>query len=234
MRSTPERMIRLRFPSGAINFKYLKEEVVAEPEVLDYIDQLPKNSIFYDLGANVGYFSLYAAITGKQVYAFEPFPPNFDGLRANMGENVGLSRRIRPFKYAISDNEGVVTLNYQTEDIGSYGVTIETDTFSSQIRKKYAKLEVMGNTLDSIKEKHNLPYPDHLKVDIDGSEYIFLRNADKCLRNAKSMMLELYTGNQYYERCVKILNLYGYELRIQYTIESDDKGKLVNAFYEKS
>ena len=127
-----------------------------------------------------------------------------------------------------------MTLNYQTDDIGSYGVTIETDTFSSQIRKKYAKLEVMGNTLDSIKEKHNLPYPDHLKVDIDGSEYIFLRNADKCLRNAKSMMIELYKGNDYYERCHKILRVYGFSLRIEYQIEKDENGSLVNAFYEKS
>ena len=234
MRSSPERMIRLRFSTGALNFKHLKEEVVAEPEVLDYIDQLPKNSVFYDLGANIGYFSLYAALTGKQVYAFEPFPPNFDGLRENISENESIKSNIRPFKYAISDKEGLVTLNYQTDNIGSYGITMETPTFSSQYHKKAGKLKIMGNTLDNIKKKHDLPYPDHLKVDIDGSEYVFLRNSDKCLRNAKSMLIELYKGNDYYERCHKILSLYGFSLRVEYQIEKDENGSLVNAFYEKS
>jgi FkbM family methyltransferase len=230
----PEKLIRLKFEKGAINFRYLKDEVVAEPEVLNYIDRLPENSVFYDLGANVGYFSLYAAMTGKKVYSFEPFPPNFDGLRSNINENEDLALNISPFKYAISDTTGMVNLNYQTDDIGSYGVTMETDTFSSQSHKKSGKVAIMGDTLDNIKKKHDLPYPDHLKVDIDGSEYVFLRNSHKCLKNAKSIMIELYTGSEYYTRCCRILGVYGFSLMVHHIIEKDDYGDLVNAHYEKS
>ena len=44
-----------------------------EPETLDWIDQIPSGSVFWDIGANVGLSSCYATMTrGCKVFAFEP------------------------------------------------------------------------------------------------------------------------------------------------------------------
>jgi len=55
-----------------------------EPKTLDWIDNFEKNSVFYDVGALSGPFSIYAALkTGVKVVAFEPEAQNFAALEMN-------------------------------------------------------------------------------------------------------------------------------------------------------
>jgi hypothetical protein len=48
---------------------------------------LPENAVVFDVGANLGFFSLFVHQRAKnpRIYAFEPFPPTFEALRANVG-----------------------------------------------------------------------------------------------------------------------------------------------------
>ena len=54
-----------------------------EPELLDWIDTIPKGEVLYDVGASNGTFALYAAASGASVYAFEPDPSNYFLLSYN-------------------------------------------------------------------------------------------------------------------------------------------------------
>ena len=56
-----------------------------EPITIKWIRSFEKNSIFYDVGANVGMYSIFAAIVSKcNVYSFEPESNNFQVLMENI------------------------------------------------------------------------------------------------------------------------------------------------------
>ena len=57
---------------------------IKEPITIDWIRSFKKNNIFYDVGANVGMYSIFAAlISDVKVYAFEPESNNFQTLMQN-------------------------------------------------------------------------------------------------------------------------------------------------------
>lgn len=73
-----------------------------EEAVLDYLQtHLCDKDIFFDVGANAGFYTLLGAHKGAKTYAFEPFPSTFQLLQENVkGKDVQL------FPYAVSDSSG--------------------------------------------------------------------------------------------------------------------------------
>jgi len=63
------------------------QEIFEDEIYLRHGITLPEDAVIFDVGANVGFFSLFVHQRAKnpRIYAFEPFPPTFDALRANMG-----------------------------------------------------------------------------------------------------------------------------------------------------
>ena len=66
-----------------------------EPETIEWINNFGENCTFWDIGANVGIYSIYAAseINGANVIAFEPSIENYYLLNRNISENK-LSKRV--------------------------------------------------------------------------------------------------------------------------------------------
>src|SRR3989338_9770525 len=73
-----------------------------EPDTLAWIDTFNKSDTFYDIGANVGLYSLYAAIKGISVIAFEPESQNYAEFNKNIFLN-NLDSKIQALNVAISD-----------------------------------------------------------------------------------------------------------------------------------
>ena len=86
-------------------------------------------------------------------------------------------------------------------------------------KPKYKKIDILVNSLDNIVEEHDLPYPNHLKVDIDGSEYDFLFGAEKCLNYATSMMIEIYEHSELYGEIMNKITSKGFKLKEKYPIQ---------------
>ena len=78
------------------------------------------------------------------------------------------------------------------------------------------------DSLDNIINEKLLPYPDHLKIDIDGSEYAFLTGSPKTLMNAKSLVIELCQDNKFYDDCTRILSEFGFREKDRYIIPKED------------
>lgn len=93
--------------------------VFYEQRFLDYIRSLQIRGVYVDVGAYVGTHSLYFArlCNAARVYAFEPLTSNFDRLSANLVLN-GLNERVVPFKLALSDRKGQISLNFPPEFAG--------------------------------------------------------------------------------------------------------------------
>ena len=64
-----------------------KTMLTKEPETLEWIESFDQDDVLWDIGANVGIFSLYASLIGNRVLAFEPAPGNYYLLSRNIEIN---------------------------------------------------------------------------------------------------------------------------------------------------
>ena len=77
----------LHTPTYLTNYRY-KTLFTKEPETIEWIDNFKKDSVFYDIGANVGLYSIYASISkNSKVFSFEPSFFNLELLARNIYSN---------------------------------------------------------------------------------------------------------------------------------------------------
>ena len=167
-----------------------------EPDTIRWIDGLLPGDVLWDIGANVGVFSLYAAsIPGVSVRAFEPLASNFYVLSRNFQLN-GLDSRAVAYCIAFSGHAGLGVLNVDSAAMGSalshFGQEGEMSRYARLSTPSSAQ-GMMGFTLDDFIEKFSPPFPSHLKIDVDGLELEILRGAERTLRDQRlrSVMVEL-------------------------------------------
>ena len=90
-----------------LNKYRIKTFSTKEPETLAWIDSFKKNSVFWDVGANIGLYSIYAAKASScKVFAFEPSVFNLELLAKNININ-NLSLQIAIFPIALSNKSGI-------------------------------------------------------------------------------------------------------------------------------
>jgi FkbM family methyltransferase len=129
--------------------------------------------ILVDVGANVGYFScLWAAVRAhNEVYAFEPSPPVFELLKANI-EEAGLCSRVKVYKLALSKERANVDFDPGPNNQSGWG-GISNDRSDNTLRIEAEKLDdVMPDNV----------VIDLLKIDTEGADAFVLKGADRLLR----------------------------------------------------
>lgn len=174
-----------------------------EPETIEWIDSMQDGDVLFDIGANVGAYTLYAAINRKvKVRAFEPLAANYFLINRNIEEN-GLSGHATAFCLAFNDQDLLSTLHIRNTGFGSamssFGVPVDHngETFSAAFEQG-----MVGMRLDSFIEYFSSDFPTHIKIDVDGIEDKIVAGAHKTLSDPrlKSVSIELddarpdYTG----------------------------------------
>lgn len=135
-----------------------------EPATLAWIDSFAPGVVLWDIGANIGLFSLYAAIARNcRVVAFEPAPANFALLCRNVVIN-GVGESVLPFSVALCAERRIDHLHMENSDPGG--------AFSAfgGIRKAALTLDCLGYSMDGFIADFDPPFPRHLKIDVDGIE----------------------------------------------------------------
>ena len=168
--------------------------VEKEPFTVDWIESMSPGDVLYDIGANVGAYSLIAAkATGNQarVFAFEPSPSTFRDLFRNVILNdCGASVTALPF--ALWSETRVMSFRFHLFRSGAakHRVATDLDAGHSRVAK------VVGVRLDDLVEQFGLPVPTHAKIDVDGGELEVLRGAARTLRRPewRSILIELERG----------------------------------------
>ena len=164
------------------NFEGERTAVAAIGEHVDRAD------VFLDIGANTGFYSLYAKARkpGLEVLAFEPSPVNFELLR----QNIELNRfDISTFEAAVTDRDGDVTLYDFAEH--SYSASLVEG-----FREGTVARSVPGFTLDTIAEKYDLLGKKLLiKVDVEGHESAVLAGAAQVIAAGPTLLIEILTGD---------------------------------------
>ncbi len=174
-----------------------------------------EGTVFFDIGANVGLYSLYAARQAKNVsvFSFEPHKINFATLAENILLN-GLDGSIHPMAIPLDDRTGFFHLNYHSADSGTSMSQLGHHTLSGarEFTPKLREL-VHAVTLDSLVESGQLPAPDMIKVDVDGNELRILGGMMQLLQSArgpKSLQVEINPGQR--GDILKLMESCGYRL----------------------
>jgi FkbM family methyltransferase len=174
-----------------------------------------EGTVFFDIGANVGLYSLYAArrAPGVRVFSFEPHKINFATLAENILLN-GLDGSINPMSIPLDDKSGFFHLNYHSADSGTSQSQLGHNTLSGDrsFTPKFREL-VHAVTLDSLVESGHLPAPDMVKVDVDGNELRILAGMKGLLKSARgprSLQVEINPGQR--GDILKLMESCGYRL----------------------
>ena len=172
---------------------------------------IKKNDIVFDIGANVGYFSLYAASLEKniKVYAFEPVPRLYqmilESKRINSLNNLFVNN------IAISNKIGEINFNVSEIHDGCHSLYIRDSTNQ--------KISVQTNTLENFCLENNINRIDFLKLDCEGAEYeIFLNlNLDFLKSKIVKISMEYHddiVGGMSHEILEDFFKRHNFEVRI--------------------
>lgn len=133
-----------------------------EEAVYAYFDShLTGKDIFFDVGANAGFYTLLAKHKGAKIYCFEPFPTTYEMLRWNVERN-GRDARVTILPYAVSEHKGTLHMVKEyTSGINHISVdgnipvqTINLDEF--EIIPTVMKVDVEGHEMNVFKGAKNM------------------------------------------------------------------------------
>jgi FkbM family methyltransferase len=176
-----------------------------EPEVQEFLSKaLKPGMVYFDVGANVGFFAVIAArLLGPsgRVVCFEPLPANARQIEYNANLN-GFSN-IAARCEALGGSNRTDVFNTSVEP--TWGML---STVGKPPEQPLGQIEVHVRTLDSLCIPGGLPYPDLVQVDIEGAEAEFLEGARETLTTSRPILvIELHRTN---DAVTNILDRYGY------------------------
>jgi FkbM family methyltransferase len=164
-----------------------------EPETIEWIDGFAPTETLWDIGANVGIYSIYAALRGIRVVAFEPNFANYFHLCTNIKLN-NMQDRITPLCLAFSRGKSISTLNLRSMEFGESMSTFGSDLdFRGKPYYPAFRQGMIGFDIDGFVADFKVAVPNHFKVDVDGIELDIIKGGRETFRvpTVRSVQIEL-------------------------------------------
>jgi FkbM family methyltransferase len=201
-----------------------------EPETLAWIDEFDGDGVFWDIGANVGIYSIYCAKKHPRmrVIAFEPSVMNLELLAKNIAIN-DVETQVSIFPVALFQQSGINEFSLGNFDRGgalsAFGVDFG---FDGKSINKAISYNTIGVSMDDAISIFNIESPNYIKIDVDGIEHIILRGGPTILKNSSMTSLLVEVNDNFEEQrdeIVKILSSSGLLLKIKTHAAMFDNGK---------
>lgn len=143
--------------------------------------------VFFDVGANAGFFSLLASTRCEQVYAFEPLPSNLRRIGRNL--EINHLKNVTVVDRAVGDREDTATLYVPDSDnsgLASLNSSVGGTSFAVPLI-----------TLDGFVRERGLTRVDVIKIDIEGAEVMAFEGAREMLSrpDAPDVIFEAHPGS---------------------------------------
>ena len=167
-----------------------------EPETIMWINSFEKDSVFFDVGANIGIYTLYSAVIRENtVYSFEPHSASYK----NLLDSINLNKLEKCHAYCVALSNQISLSNINVKNMHE-GVA---DNKVGQRGDYYHGCTEMH--LDYLVGKSILPQPDYIKIDVDGFEDRVIKGSLATLQKCKSALIEI--DNKHIEFVQKIKDL---------------------------
>jgi len=190
----PHADIRLRVLSKSEAFRL--RACAKEPFTVEWIEtQIGAGEVFYDIGANIGVYSLVAARKpsgAARVFSFEPSYASIAALCANIRLN-GVDADVTPMPVALSDRTAMNVISLRDAEPGAARHVLGPG--DPEEGPAVFRQPVMTFRLDDLIDSVGLPPPHHIKLDVDGGELAVLEGATRTLRSSslRSVLVEVST-----------------------------------------
>jgi FkbM family methyltransferase len=152
-----------------------------EPETITWIKSFDPHDVFFDVGANLGIYSLFAASLYPEmpIFAFEPMPENalafMGNVKLNGFQNITLDAR------AVGSHVHTAKLGIIDPTAGKSGAQVGGDGIFH--------VEVKVISIDAAVIKYGIP--THVKIDIDGQELEVVEGMRLTMRFIRSCLIEV-------------------------------------------
>ena len=157
-------------------------------------------SVVFDIGAHVGFYSLLASVlvgSSGKVYAFEPAPRNLKYLREHL--HLNRIKNVEVVELAVSNCNGLVSFDYGPDS-------------SAGFIAGNGELKVESVTLDKMILEECIPFPDFIKIDVEGAEMQVLEGAESLLDDSSPVIFVATHGREIHFNCIQFLRSYGYDI----------------------
>jgi len=170
-----------------------------EPETIGWIDSFDESDTLWDVGANMGIYAIYAAAGGRRsVVAFEPSPATF-GVLCRSIELNRMDDRVFAYCIALGDKKKLSQFDMRTTVAGFAGSSLDgyRDGGGRAAERSFHQAAI-GYTVDAFIEEFEPPFPNHIKIDVDGPDHLVLFGAQRTLADPrlKSILVELVGGDR--------------------------------------
>ena len=161
------------YTPNRLNFFRAKTFLTKEPETINWIKTFEDESIFWDIGANVGLYTCFASKEKKvKTYAFEPSLFNLEILAKNIYLN-DLSEKVIIIPLSLTDKLKISNFNMSnTDEGGSMSTFSENYTHTGKSFNINFSYKTIGLNGDHFVQKLNLECPNYIKIDVDGIEHL--------------------------------------------------------------
>ena len=181
-----------------------------EPETLEWIDSFDDNSkiIFWDIGANIGLYSIYAALKFNNIedVSFEPSTSNLRVLSRNISINK-LENKIKINQFPLTNKENKYLIMKEGDFVeggalNSFGEGFNFEGNSFNAQNNY---QVYGTSINYLLSSNILLIPDYIKIDVDGLEHFILEGGDKFLGHKKVKGISIEINEKFVDQYAAIL-----------------------------
>jgi len=196
--------------------KYRVESILEkEPETIAWINNFDDISkpTFFDIGANISVYSLYAGYRHPafEIFPFEPVSNNFTALKNNI--LINKQTRIYPLQLALSNNKKITNIYLQDKRVGNSGAQIGRAVDHKGENYVALRVEkVLSIPVDILISEYGLPLPRYIKIDVDGHETDILMGMMRTLAQPalKSLLVEFNNDKEFnlYQKRLLALGFY--------------------------
>ena len=194
-------ILTLSCPNALVRYR-IKTFSAKEPETLSWIDSLTDSDILWDIGANIGLYSCYAASRNIRVFAFEPSYLNIHSLVSNISLN-NLSASVTIVPLPLSDKIQISEFNSRFTRVGSalssFSSTLGYDGLNFSPSVVYS---IPGLTIDSFVDIFRHSLPSAIKIDVDGLEHLILSGGITVLHKVRTILIEV--NDNFYDQSVSV------------------------------
>lgn len=232
---------RITFPNGLELYystskdeiEYIYREIFIEQQYLRHGIVINQGDCIFDVGANIGFFSLFAKKLqpNLKIYAFEPIPINFAILEKNMRlhsvENVflfnyGLSSENNPEKififYPKMTGNSTSNPGHSLADINDIQADVDAEPVEDLFKHLFAEKQEIKcaiRTLSSVIAEVNIDSIELLKIDVEGEEYEVLKGIEaKDWKKIKQIVAEVHDKAGRLEKITTLLTDTGFSITV--------------------
>ena len=198
--------------AGGVVFNSANGQLIADPKDVEissslgdlgqydwhtilFLEQLIDSSTnLYILGAHIGCLLIPLSRTAKNVVAFEANPLTYKYLQQNILLNKIETASI--YNLAVYNSDTTIPFYQNKANTGGSKIKPHFDRFIYHYDQP-EEIQIKAVQLDNFVYENNLPVPDFLIVDIEGSEFQALEGAKNCLESCKYLYIEFVPHHLY-------------------------------------